>query len=132
MTAIDWDLAADLLAWSERLEETVITFEDFQKEGAEMEFYVRRGTVDPSEWVVWGPMGDPAFIGQYSGHRTESAAWGEARWRNDAWKRRPKPQVPACDNCAVGVMDATNPHLWGDCKCFCHATKEGESEQEAA
>ena len=36
MSAIDWELAADLLAWSERLEETVITFEDFQKESAKM------------------------------------------------------------------------------------------------
>lgn len=35
MSAIDWELAADLLAWSERLEETVITFEDFQREEGE-------------------------------------------------------------------------------------------------
>ena len=37
MTAIDWEYAADLLAWSERLEETVITFEDFQREEGESE-----------------------------------------------------------------------------------------------
>ena len=40
MTAIDWDLAADLLAWSERLEETVITFEDFQREEKDAEVKV--------------------------------------------------------------------------------------------
>ena len=41
MSAIDWELAADLLAWSERLEETVITFEDFQREEKDAEVQVR-------------------------------------------------------------------------------------------
>lgn len=35
MTATQAELATDLLAWSERLEETVITFEDFQREEGE-------------------------------------------------------------------------------------------------
>lgn len=30
------------------------------------------------------------------------------------------PQVPACDRCTQGVMDATNPHMLGECECECH------------
>jgi hypothetical protein len=30
-----------------------------------------------------------------------------------------RPQV-ACDRCSLGVMDATNPHLYGECGCGCH------------
>jgi hypothetical protein len=29
-------------------------------------------------------------------------------------------QIPACDSCTQGVMDADNPHLYGDCGCRCH------------
>ncbi len=29
-------------------------------------------------------------------------------------------QLPACDRCTLGVMDATNPHLLGTCPCACH------------
>lgn len=36
-------------------------------------------------------------------------------------ERVKKIQTPACDRCTVGVMDATNPHLWGECDCECHA-----------
>lgn len=32
----------------------------------------------------------------------------------------PNLQVPACDRCSVGVMDATNPHYLGTCACACH------------
>ena len=35
-------------------------------------------------------------------------------------RRLPRPQSPACDDCTVGVMDAGNPHLWGECDCPCH------------
>ena len=31
-----------------------------------------------------------------------------------------KLQVPACDRCTLGVMDTTNPHLYGLCDCPCH------------
>ncbi len=27
----------------------------------------------------------------------------------------------ACDRCAQGVMDASNPHLLGTCSCACHS-----------
>jgi hypothetical protein len=33
-------------------------------------------------------------------------------------------QVPACDRCTQGVMDATNPHLLGTCPCSCHDLTE--------
>ena len=46
-------------------------------------------------------------------------------------KRSPKPQTPACDRCTVGVMDATNPHLWGDCPCPCH-TAHNERKKRSA
>jgi len=39
--------------------------------------------------------------------------------------RKPKPQSPACDRCTQGVMDTSNPHLWGDCRCECHRASEG-------
>lgn len=29
-------------------------------------------------------------------------------------------QTPACDRCTQGVMDVTNDHLWGRCRCECH------------
>lgn len=32
----------------------------------------------------------------------------------------PPIQVPACDECSVGVMDMTNPHRLGTCSCKCH------------
>lgn len=28
----------------------------------------------------------------------------------------------ACDKCSQGVMDATNPHVRGTCKCACHTS----------
>jgi hypothetical protein len=27
----------------------------------------------------------------------------------------------ACDRCTQGVMAAANDHLWGRCRCACHA-----------
>lgn len=39
-------------------------------------------------------------------------------------------QVPACDGCSVGVMDATNQHLLGTCWCSCH--REYTAGQEVA
>ncbi len=38
--------------------------------------------------------------------------------------RRPSPQSPACDRCSQGVMDAENPHVWGECDCECHDPSE--------
>lgn len=35
----------------------------------------------------------------------------------------PRPQSPACDRCSQGVMDAENPHMWGDCRCVCHSSR---------
>lgn len=35
-------------------------------------------------------------------------------------KTAPPVQVPACDLCTVGIMDQSNPHLHGLCKCRCH------------
>lgn len=32
-------------------------------------------------------------------------------------------QTPACDRCSVGVMDATNPHVTGACRCKCHGPR---------
>jgi Zn finger protein HypA/HybF involved in hydrogenase expression len=29
-------------------------------------------------------------------------------------------QLPACDRCTEGVMDATNSHYLGLCSCECH------------
>lgn len=31
----------------------------------------------------------------------------------------------ACDNCTIGVMDSTNPHLHDQCPCPCHKRKWG-------
>lgn len=36
-------------------------------------------------------------------------------------------QLPACDRCTQGVMDATNSHYLGVCSCPCH-TKSGLTE----
>lgn len=36
----------------------------------------------------------------------------------------PTPQSPACDRCSQGVIDATDPHLWGECDCECHDPRE--------
>lgn len=34
----------------------------------------------------------------------------------------------ACDHCTQGVMDSTNPHMWGACNCRCHRERtEGVS-----
>ena len=37
-------------------------------------------------------------------------------------------QTPACDRCSVGVMDATNPHLYGECDCPCHTATHRDFE----
>jgi hypothetical protein len=29
----------------------------------------------------------------------------------------------ACDRCTQGVMDSTNPHLYGTCGCACHESE---------
>lgn len=34
-------------------------------------------------------------------------------------------QVPACDRCTLGVMDATNSHYLGLCGCECHGAVLG-------
>jgi len=36
---------------------------------------------------------------------------------------RLRGQVPACDDCSVGVMDARNPHVGGSCRCECHGPR---------
>lgn len=46
-------------------------------------------------------------------------------------ERIPRPQTPACDACSHGVMDSTNPHLWGDCECACHGASERLTIREA-
>lgn len=33
-------------------------------------------------------------------------------------------QLPACDRCSQGVMDATNSHYLGLCECECHDDRE--------
>ena len=33
----------------------------------------------------------------------------------------------ACDRCTQGVMDSTNPHLNGACKCQCHEAPGGDT-----
>jgi hypothetical protein len=35
---------------------------------------------------------------------------------------RPRPQLACC--CTQGVMDADNPHLWGECSCTCHEARK--------
>jgi hypothetical protein len=37
----------------------------------------------------------------------------------------------ACDRCTQGVMDSTNPHINGACKCACHRRVGADGEQEA-
>lgn len=46
--------------------------------------------------------------------------------------RQVRPQSPACDRCSVGVMDATNQHLYGECQCPCHTqpAEDGEDDGE--
>ena len=46
-------------------------------------------------------------------------AQGTVDFREEERRRR-NLQVPACDRCTQGVMDATNPHLLGTCECECH------------
>jgi hypothetical protein len=42
-------------------------------------------------------------------------------------------QVPACDRCSQGVMDATNDHLRGLCPCACHGVRcDGGNTDRAA
>lgn len=40
------------------------------------------------------------------------------------------PQIPACDRCTQGVMDATNSHLLGTCSCPCHTRLDSEPGTE--
>jgi len=41
----------------------------------------------------------------------------EGDWIAD---QRKQLQLPACDKCTQGVMDATNNHYLGLCACECH------------
>jgi hypothetical protein len=43
-----------------------------------MAYSVRQSLTDPDEWIVWGPMGNPEFVGKHSGHPSSSAAYDEA------------------------------------------------------
>lgn len=58
-------------------------------------------------------------------------AQGSVDFRNEerAWRNGRILQLPACDRCTLGVMDATNSHYLGLCSCECHIRA---AEREAA
>jgi len=47
----------------------------------------------------------------------------DVRNEERAWRNGRTLQVPACDRCTLGVMDATNSHYLGTCTCECHESR---------
>lgn len=55
--------------------------------------------------------------------RAEARAWANGRTTQTRYV-----QTPACDRCTQGVMDATNDHLLGRCRCECHSLSRPASD----
>jgi len=55
-------------------------------------------------------------------------AQGTVDFRNEerAHRNGRTLQLPACDKCTQGVMDATNSHYLGLCSCECHNEVRGD------
>ena len=73
----------------------------------------------PAETPTTEVAAAPADAGENAGVRAADLMLKDAATAVETLTGR-QPKQWACERCTYGVMDKSNPHLWGRCTCSCH------------